>query len=240
MSQVAVTPLTLEQVRKLAADGQSVWVMNYTDKGNQRNRGTLHITAQDENGSSFAITIPNTWIPINLSEYGSVIQLLKSNSFLDTFRKRDLIFIAGEEATKLLASGEAQAEKAKVDQKYNSATSSAGGNEQIKISQVSSINENMIASGIAGEDKNQPSHSDKLLISIVDRLEGGALDPSQALSELKSISPAPQMNYIQEALMRVTVTTTDFYRELIRMQETAGQGSQLDENFRPAEAPASA
>lgn len=225
MSHVSVTPLSLDEIRELITTGKSLWVINYTDHGRQRNRGVLQISAQDETGAPFAITVPNTWIPVNLAEYGNIAQLLKSQAFLDTIRKRDIVCISATEASALLSTPEAREEKQKVDQKYNQSLASHSTSEKITISQVSSVS--TLAPEPENEDEN--TEGDNKLNNLVNQFNENRLTDQQAIEAFKDIEPRPTMDGIQKALMNVKFTTDAFYKYLIVASDPQNQFSDFRE-----------
>ena len=40
---VSINPLSIEQIRELADKDGSLYIINYTDRGRQRNRGVFHL-----------------------------------------------------------------------------------------------------------------------------------------------------------------------------------------------------
>lgn len=215
MSNVSVTPLSLEAIRALAEKDGSLWVINYTDHGMQRNRGNMHVSFTDENGENHGIVFPNTWIPIDASTFASVKQLIKSQTFLGAIRTSDLIVISDDEAKKMLNLPNAKDESANVAKKYANIAgvvraSTAGGTVNIfsgDTNAAPAMSENESAF-------SDESVSDPRLNEIVDMFTTQRLGDSDSADALKAISPRPSENALMLALSRITVTNSETYRTI--------------------------
>lgn len=218
---VTINPLPLDEIRALAEKDGSLYIMNYTDRGRQRNRGVFHMSATDESGQAFQIVIPNTWIPIDLSTYGSVKQLVKSQSFLNAFRTRDLIAISTEHAKSILRSAEAQEEAEKVNIKYNR-TGSGISTETISITTSSSIDINNLPSqpSETAQKEEVVTASDMALGQLIDQFNKNQIGDAAAVTALLEISPPPQTKALQEGIVSITFTTSPFYMKLADLLAT--------------------
>lgn len=230
---VSINPLSIEQIRELADKDGSLYIINYTDRGRQRNRGVFHLSAVDESGASYAIVVPNTWIPIDLSMYGSVKQLTKSQSFINAFRNRDIIAISAEQAKSMLARPDAKEEAAKVDLKYNKTNVGIGSTETIQLSTGSSIDVNNLPqqpSEVAAKE-DVLTKSDEALLELVDKFNKNHISDMDAVNALLAISPAPQDETLRNATMSINYTTSPFYlklSELISAGPGEGKGAISD------------
>lgn len=96
--------ITLQELER--SQQKSVWVMNNTPKTMEGiNPGTLYsivVNYMNEYGERSRITVPATFIPIDLTSYASKKQLLASTSFRNQVIKRNLILLSEEEAEKKL------------------------------------------------------------------------------------------------------------------------------------------
>lgn len=96
--------ITLQELER--SQQKSVWVMNNTPKTMEGiNPGTLYsivVNYMNEYGERSRITVPATFIPIDLTSYASKKQLLASTSFRNQVIKRNLVLLSEEEAEKKL------------------------------------------------------------------------------------------------------------------------------------------
>lgn len=219
-----VNPLSLEEIKSIAEKDGSLYVINYTDRGRQRNRGIFHLQVIDESGESFAIVVPNTWIPVDLSMFCSIKQLVKSQSFLNAFRNTDLICISSGQAKQILDNPDAQSEAEKVALKYKL---NVAAKPSISISTDSSISVNNLPSQPSSvEDEDTMTPSDEKLLGIVDSFNKNQVSDIDAVNQLKAINPPPRDNAIRESLMRISFTTSPFY---ITLSDLIGSRQEGDE-----------
>jgi len=214
---VSVTPLNMEQIRELCEKDGSLYVINYTDRGQKRNRGNLHISFVDETGSSHGIVFPNTWIPIDASTYASTKQLVRSQTFISSIRNGDLIAINRSEALKILDSANAKEEAKKVATKYANVSGI-----------VSNTSETVnIFSGDSGaapaanldqlDNASEASLSDTDLHRLIDGFNSNALSDVDSASRINSLLPRPSEDAIIKAMNNVGVTSSETYKALLAL-----------------------
>lgn len=97
--------MTLQELEN--SQQKSVWVVNNTPKTMAGvNPGTLYsivIHYNNEYGERSRLSVPATFIPINLTDYTSKKQLLASSSFRNQVLKRNLLLISEEQAQRKIS-----------------------------------------------------------------------------------------------------------------------------------------
>lgn len=212
MSQLQVTPLSIEEIRKIANEDGSLWVINYTDQGRKRNRGNLHITFADESGVLTGLTVPNTWVPIDLSTYTSTKQLVKSHTFLETFRNSNLICISDAQAKNILSSPKAKEESEKIAEKYKISGSTLVNKDINIFADSSSASPSMetVNKVVEGADAVKSR-----LIEVITLFNDNKISESDAIEFVDQLEPQPTQEVIIELLSTINMTNSDFYKSLV-------------------------
>ena len=214
MSNVSITPLSMEQIREICEKDGALYVVNYTDRGLQRNRGNLHVSFVDETGNTHGIVFPNTWIPIDAAAYASSKQLIKSQTFLAAIRSTDIVVISESEAKQILSRPDAREETKKVATKYaGSAGIVSATPERINI--FNGDSGAAPAPDLSVADTDGGSLSDSDLNSIVEMFKNGGMSDRDAASRIDNLIPRPSEDAIIKAMNTVVVTTSETYKALM-------------------------
>lgn len=105
-----VTTLSMEEVNKLPANG-TLYVLNTSSLGNKQTSGRMLLPVIIGNsGRETVISIPNTFIPIELTAYAPLEAIRNSSEFYSFVSKRVLTPINSKEAKAYLQTPEATAE----------------------------------------------------------------------------------------------------------------------------------
>jgi len=209
-----VTPLNMEQIREIAEKDGALWVINYTDRGMQRNRGNLHVSFVDETGASHGIVFPNTWIPIDAATYASSKQLIKSQTFLAAIRNTDLICISAQEAKGLLALPNAKAEIENVAKKYaNIAGVVSASPDKINIFSGDTGAAPAPDFSLPTEEANT-SPTDASLVNIIDMFNDRNISDGEAASRIKGLTPKPSETALIKVMSNINVTTSETYKAI--------------------------
>lgn len=108
--------LSLSELRRLnnANELTSIYVLNHVDINNRRPSGQVLLTVARENGHTSIITIPETWIPIDISAQAPINMILESTDFTRLVHSKILRVISEEAAEQILKMKEAQEEAARI------------------------------------------------------------------------------------------------------------------------------
>lgn len=187
------------------------------------------MTVADESGQMIGITIPKTWIPINLSTFISPKQLVKSQVFLNAFRSQDLICISDNEAKAIMNRSDASTELDKVNAKYKTKMANRS-KLNINTAESTVLHNTSQPSEQSSEQEAQLTPSDEKLMVLVDRFNRNAISDNDAVAQLEAIQPAPTPVALQDAAIKITFTTSPFYVALGEMigRESFSQTSHLD------------
>lgn len=97
----------------LKSENPLVWVLNTSHTSREGKRGNVLITVFWDN-QSHNISVPNTWIPINLAEQAPAEYLLRSKTFIDQLRNGILTLISDNEAKEIFNDPEAERESERI------------------------------------------------------------------------------------------------------------------------------
>lgn len=89
-------------------------MLNHVDINNRRPSGQVLLTVARENGHTSIITIPETWIPIDISAQAPINMILESTDFTRLVHSKILRVISEEAAEQILKMKEAQEEAARI------------------------------------------------------------------------------------------------------------------------------
>ena len=92
--------LNLIDLEKDKYKNKSIWVGN-TTKGSSR--GQVVFRVYDRAGGSTSVNVPDTWLPIDLTEMASREQLLSSSDFRGAIRNGMLVLLKEKQAQELMA-----------------------------------------------------------------------------------------------------------------------------------------
>lgn len=162
-------PLTSSQLHDL--QGKSLYVLNTSDRGGV-SRSELLMTFNIK-GQSRTVSIPNTWIPIDLTtQVPDISQIKENEDFLTHFRRKRLVVIESDTAEEALESSDAQEEYNRV---YN--IKSTRQSEQVEMLEIGSHN---------ASDNKKPVRikANMKVLSIINK-EG--LSETMKLASLKNI-----------------------------------------------------
>lgn len=213
MANVSVTPLSMEEIRSICEKDGALYVINYTDRGSQRNRGNLHVSFVDETGATHGIVFPNTWIPIDAAAYASSKQLIKSQTFLAAVRSTDIVVISESEAKQLLSRPDAKEESKKVATKY----AGSAGIVSASTDRISIFNGDSGAApapDLATLERDAGSITDSELNDLVVSFNNRTLSDIEVASRIDALLPRPSEDAIIKAMNTVTVTTSETYKSL--------------------------
>ncbi len=99
--------LTLGQLEK--SESSSVWVLNNTEP-----KGNVNITMNDGQGASLVVTVPVTWIPIDLTTQATKTALINSPHFRRMLSINALLLVGDDQAEITMAAANAQKEAGRV------------------------------------------------------------------------------------------------------------------------------
>jgi hypothetical protein len=109
--------LTIKKVTSFATmfdNPKALWAVNSTDNGGKRPKGNVLMVIKDADGVDITITLPNSWIPIDLLSYTEASNFAKSNNFREAVRKGLITIIDEESAATLIALPQYKEEAARV------------------------------------------------------------------------------------------------------------------------------
>lgn len=117
-----------------AAD-TAVWVMNSSSP-----KGIIHINVREANGSSNVVTIPVTWIPVDMTTQATKAALVASPDFRRLVSMNMLALIDPESAMEFMTDKEAQEEAEKVYNRQNSDVSNIETSKQASVVESTQLN----------------------------------------------------------------------------------------------------
>lgn len=126
----------------------SLWVLNNTNP-----KGNVNVTVPDGMGQNTVLTIPVTFIPIDLTTMSTKQAILSSPNFRKVITSKMLSIISDEKAQELLSSDKAQAE---MDRIYNYLTTEV----PIELSENAQAVQVELAEGVSGFAMNLANTSD--------------------------------------------------------------------------------
>ena len=100
-------PLTLADLE--ASKSSSVWVKN-----NSNPKGNINMTMSDGMGNNIVVTVPVTWIPLDLTTQATKTGILSSPTFRRMLNMGLLILVPEAEASELMSDPKAQKEAQRV------------------------------------------------------------------------------------------------------------------------------
>jgi len=111
-----VTNIRFLSLRDLEADkeGSSVWCLNNTNP-----RGTINISMPNGLGSTMVMTLPVTWIPVDLTTQATKESLLKSPDFRRMVTMGVIRLMAEHQAEKIMQEEDARIEGLRVYSNVN-------------------------------------------------------------------------------------------------------------------------
>lgn len=202
MAELFVNPLPASEVRKLAEEDQSLYVMNTSDRKGTQPRGDLHISVNTESGDTENIMIPNTWIPFNMARYGSVKFIGRSKEFLDIVNKRNVVVIATADAEQILKTPQALEEAKIITEKYPNIGIAGILDEKISIPTGNTV---------INERRTQPSEmnvqqagdqveteNDKRMRSLMQSYAAGTISEGTLIAEMNGMMPPPNAFVLQD------------------------------------------
>lgn len=91
-----------------------LWVVNTSDKNGSQPRGDIILTIKDENSEDMVISLPSTWLPMDLCAYTDISNYKKSTNFRNYIRGGLLSVIEADTAKNLLSLAPAKDEMIRV------------------------------------------------------------------------------------------------------------------------------
>lgn len=226
MSTLDVTPLSSDEIGKIARERGVIFVMNNSDMGRSQSRGDYFLGIVDRHGREQPIKIPNTWVPINLAEFMRWEEIIDSSSFRESIRKQLIVAITPEAAMEILQRPDARAEAAKVSRE-NAALGVVAPATKISISTGTA---NFVAlptdANKATVEQRLETESDRQLIALVNAFNNNGVSEVQATEQLRSLSPSPSRNALMDASEMIGMKSSTFYRTLAELIDEAGEPEQ--------------
>ena len=174
--------LTVSDLRKINND-PSLWVLNTSDLMGAKPQGDVLIEIDLPNGRKTIITVPKTWVPIDISAFARRDHIIESQSFLQAVNRQTLTPVSSEFADSI-------SKRQDVRDERNLLAIKAGGinitnaiqnrNPSNKISQVGA-NINPPTTDIAAE-------FDNISPRVISIMESENLNPDHKLISLKGLT----------------------------------------------------
>lgn len=124
--------LTLKKITNfndMFQEGNSLWIINSSDLGGKRPKGNVIIVIKDADSQDVIITLPSSWVPVDLLSYTSMPNFAKSNAFRDNIRKGLITVLDDASAQQLMKLPQYAEELKRVKELTEGMTNSAqGGN----------------------------------------------------------------------------------------------------------------
>lgn len=181
MNQVA--RLTLRDAEEMK--GSSLYVVNRSEP-----RGLIHLTVTSAKGRDHVVTIPDTWVPFDVSGYANKDDIIQSPSFRQAVSRGFILIVDTKSADDLFAENEqAQYELNRVHRSLGGNTAAESDFQtrtgmQAKQDEINRVAGTMVAASDA--EKSGATVSGAVL-QIISRsnIEGDdAMDPKEAVSLL--------------------------------------------------------
>lgn len=102
-----------------------IWVLNTSMKTNPPGADIFISVATGKAGQTIIVTVPRTWLPINLNEQAPRADVLDSQQFLRAVSTGVITLISAEEAAEKTGSSGAPAERARLEQVKNAIRNAA-------------------------------------------------------------------------------------------------------------------
>lgn len=95
-----------------------IWVINTSDQHASTNsKGDVYVTVHRADGNATTLTVPVTWLPIDVTKTVTRKSILESSYFLDALHKKLLTLVTEEYALSLLERSDAAREQKRLDER---------------------------------------------------------------------------------------------------------------------------
>lgn len=171
--------LSMSDLRRIdGSKDPSLWVLNTSDRQGTRPHGDILIEIPMPGGRNTVVTIPKTWIPIDLSTYARRDVILDSNDFAKAVRSMTLTLVSSEWAESVERRPDVR------DERNFLALRSTGGLSQAKNNPAGAPNQPF-----------RPDETDDIVNGVSPRIlsimeaEDSTMSPAAKLLSLKNLQP---------------------------------------------------
>jgi len=175
------------RIRKLLEAGKSVWLINTSDE-HLGTKSVIYIHLVDERGKAFHVNLPDTYLPINLTNRVPHDVLLQSNDFWAYVNRGFLRAIPPRKAREILGEPEALEEKERLRRRQKGARGNRKAQQRVSPTGPTQYDsQHPEDAGKNVEEDFQPPRINNRVVAICGRLEAGQISPGAAIGELRSV-----------------------------------------------------
>jgi len=175
------------RIRKLLDEGKSLWLINTSDE-HLGTKSVIYIHLVDERGKAFHVNLPDTYLPINLTNRVPRDVLLQSNDFWAYVNRGFLRAIPPRRAREILGHPEAKEEKERLRRRQKGARSNRKARQRVAPTGPTQYDANHPEdTGREADEDFQPPRINNRVVAICGRLEAGQINPGAAIGELRSV-----------------------------------------------------
>lgn len=206
--------MTIGELRKITND-PSLWVLNTSDRQGTRKQGDILLDVPSPGGRSIIISVPKTWIPVDLSTYARRDMILESTDFLNAVRNMAITPVSTEWAESIEKRADVRDER-----NYLALRSSGGEFNPATTNRAGAANQGL-----------QPLAAGDVLDGVSPRVisvmeaEDPSMTPAVKLLSLKNLQAeikGPELRYILSKCTPETENISKWVNEAAKAIQAAG------------------
>ncbi len=204
---------TLDTETALASRG-SLFVVNTSDRNRSQPKGVIVFTVTEADKNTVTITLPKTFIPLDVTSWASMDSLRNSNEFRTLLRKGAIVAVDANEARKYLATDVAQKEVVRLRQDKGVGTA-------ISATKFNLNTGTMVTPDMPSNATPVGNTVDMALTQLVEQFNNGGDDELLA-AELRTMKHLTVEDVVW-ATDKIKATDSTFFRALSEVLDNTGE-----------------